>query len=253
MCHFPSTLAYGVYFPNATTFLSSASTIDGPLDIGIRCIHRRVDMLSFEGQNIALFQDETYVRSSSTSSSVLSKRCTTCQRSSNDVFQTRLRRSISPTRPRGLPHPVMVRPLPSAPSPRQGGRIPLTTSSIIYRLGHFRIESSDIGHMSIPVQAATSYMAQVTPLKLTRSQKTSSRPTSQFQPCPIPGRPTASIILCTSQSQSPMPSTQPQSRPVYPIACRRRRRRRRRRLRADRMILIHPGAMEKPGPSSRFI
>ncbi|KAK1503620.1 hypothetical protein CABS01_09009 [Colletotrichum abscissum] len=68
--------------------------------MGIRCIHRRVDMLSFEDQNIALFQDETYVRSSSTSSSVLSKRCTTCQRSSNDVFQTRLRRSISPTRPR---------------------------------------------------------------------------------------------------------------------------------------------------------
>ncbi|KAK1467148.1 hypothetical protein CMEL01_11141 [Colletotrichum melonis] len=181
--------------------------------MGIRCIHRRVGMLSFGGQNIALFQDETYVRSSSTSSSVLSKRCTTCQRSSNDVFQTRLRRSISPTRPRGkrplashrprkpilnvciqmasflldLPHPVMVRPLPSALFPRKDGRIPLKTSSIIYRLGHFRIESSDIEHMSMPVQAATSYMAQVTPLKLTRSQKTSSRPTSQFQPCPIPG------------------------------------------------------------------
>ncbi|KAK1490404.1 hypothetical protein CTAM01_10693 [Colletotrichum tamarilloi] len=73
----------------------------GPLDMGIRCIHRRVGMLSFKGQNIALFQDETYVRSSSTSSSVLSKRCTICQRSSSDVFRTRLRRSISPTRPRG--------------------------------------------------------------------------------------------------------------------------------------------------------
>ncbi|KAI3541335.1 hypothetical protein CSPX01_07694 [Colletotrichum filicis] len=175
---------------------AEASTIDGPLDIGIRCIHRRVDMLSFEGQNIALFQDETYVRSSSTSSSVLSKRCTTCQRSSNDVFQTRLRRSISPTRP----------------------RVSLFPQAFTFH-HHNRLMPG--GEISTIVQAPE-----------TDSQT----------------RPTASIILCTSQSQSPMPSTQPQSRPVYPIACCRRR-----RLRADRMILIHPGAMEMPGPSSRFI
>ncbi|KAK1476205.1 hypothetical protein CCUS01_05310 [Colletotrichum cuscutae] len=154
-----------------------------------------------------------------------------------------------------LPYPVMVRPLPSAPFPRKDGRIPLKTSSIIYRLGHFRINSSDIGHMSTPVQAATSYMAQATPLKLTRPQKTSSRPTSQFQSCPIPGF----VVRVGQQHPSyfaPVKASLPghpvtQSRPVYPIACRRRRRRR--RLRADRMILIHPGAMEKPGPSSRFI
>ncbi|KAK1536553.1 uncharacterized protein CCOS01_01873 [Colletotrichum costaricense] len=183
----------------------------GPLDMGIRCIHRRVDMLSFEGQNIALFQDETYVRSSSTSSSVLSKRCTTCQRSSNDVFRTRLRRSISPTRPR-------VSLFPQA-----------------FTFHH---------HNRLMPGAEISTIVQAPETDSQQNIVTTNVPISAF-------RPTASIILCTSQSQSPMPSTQPQSRPVYPIACRRRRRRR--RLRADRMILIHPGAMEKPGPSSRFI